>query len=131
MKCPPKAINLGTYFIQQFYFTSSSNITIPVRSYSNADTQKLEILQENKGKSGIYRWANILNGKTYVGSAKDLSKRLGNYYSFSYLTSIDYSLINKAILKYGYSNFSFEILEYCNQSVLLKREQFYLDTVTS
>jgi exonuclease V gamma subunit len=28
---------------------------IPVASYSNADTQKLDILKDNKNKSGIYR----------------------------------------------------------------------------
>jgi group I intron endonuclease len=32
-------------------------------------------------------------------------------------------------LKYGYSNFSLDILEYCEPSVLIKREQYYLDTL--
>jgi len=31
--------------------------------YTNADSQKLEILAENKGKSGIYLWKNKKNGK--------------------------------------------------------------------
>lgn len=35
--------------------------------------------------------------------------------------------ICKALLKYGYSEFRFEILEYCSLEELLKREQFYLD----
>ena len=35
--------------------------------------------------------------------------------------------INKALLKYGYSGFRFEILEYCSVEELLKREQFYFD----
>lgn len=35
--------------------------------------------------------------------------------------------ISKALLKYGYSKFRFEILEYCSVEELLKREQFYLD----
>jgi excinuclease UvrABC nuclease subunit len=38
-------------------------------------------MAENKGKAGIYRWTNLINGKTYVGSAADLSKRLAHYYS--------------------------------------------------
>lgn len=36
--------------------------------------------------------------------------------------------ICKALLKYGYANFSLEILEYCDLEVLISREQFYLDT---
>jgi hypothetical protein len=37
--------------------------------------------------------------------------------------------MERAPLKYGFSNFSLEILEYCNLENLLKREQFYLDTL--
>jgi hypothetical protein len=37
------------------------------------------------------------------------------------------SYILSAILKYGYSQFSLEILEYCDPNNLIKREQYYLD----
>ena len=37
--------------------------------------------------------------------------------------------INKAILKFGLNNFSLEIIEYCDKTVLIEREQFYLDTL--
>lgn len=33
--------------------------------------------------------------------------------------------ISKALLKYGYSNFSLEILEYCSIKQLLDREDYY------
>ena len=36
-------------------------------------------------------------------------------------------LINKAFLKYGYSKFKLEIIEYCDKSNLLNREQYYID----
>jgi group I intron endonuclease len=36
-------------------------------------------------------------------------------------------LIHKALLKYRYSNFSFEILEYCEPKKCIEREQYYLD----
>ena len=38
-------------------------------------------------------------------------------------------LINKAFLKYGYSNFKLEILEYCDRSNNINREQYYLDLI--
>ena len=44
--------------------------------YDNADTQKSLIFRDNKGKSGIYRWINNLNGDSYIGSGVDLNKRL-------------------------------------------------------
>ena len=37
------------------------------------------------------------------------------------------SLICKALLKYGYSGFKLEILEYCAESEVLNREQYYID----
>lgn len=36
-------------------------------------------------------------------------------------------VINKALLKYGYSSFKLEILEYCDPKELAKREQYYME----
>ena len=36
-------------------------------------------------------------------------------------------LIHNALLKYGHSNFSLEILEICEKQNTILREQFYLD----
>jgi group I intron endonuclease len=35
--------------------------------------------------------------------------------------------IYKAIIKYGYESFELEILEYCEPSILISREQYYID----
>jgi group I intron endonuclease len=35
--------------------------------------------------------------------------------------------IHNALIKYGYSNFSLEILEYCNIKDIVLREQYYFD----
>jgi len=82
---------------------STKNEINPVIVYSNSDTQKLDILKDNKGKSGIYLWKNEINEKLYVGSAQDLTRRLNQYYSIYHLTKDSGMLINKALLKYGYS----------------------------
>lgn len=65
--------------------SSSSSSVIPVKSYSNADSMKLQILKDNRGKSGIYRWTNKINGKTYVGRSIDLYTRFRNYFSINHL----------------------------------------------
>lgn len=64
------------------YSTSS---VYPEKSYSNSDTQKVQILQENKGKSGIYRWTNLENGKSYIGSSINLYRRFLEYFNTKYL----------------------------------------------
>lgn len=105
---------------------NNSNLISPVKSYGNAELLKDEILKDNKGQSGVYRWVNNLNGKTYVGSGVDLAKRLGSYYNKSELNR-NPRPIKYALLKYGHNNFTLEIIEYCSKIKLLEREQFYLN----
>lgn len=105
---------------------------IPARSYNNTDIQKQQICTDNYNKTGIYRWTNVISGKSYVGSSLDLSIRFKNYFNISYLErelKTNNSLIYKALLKYGYSNFRLEILEYCDASIVVQREQYYLDNL--
>jgi group I intron endonuclease len=58
-----------------------------------------------------------------------LNDRFRRYFNHSYLSSSKRgaSLICKALLKYGYAGFRLEILEYCSISIVLDREQFYID----
>lgn len=56
---------------------------------------------------------NNLNGKTYIGSSNSLSVRFYTYYSLSCLAKSSRP-VERALLKYGFSKFSLEILEYCN-----------------
>ena len=48
-------------------------------------THKQQILNDNKGKAGVYMLKNNTNGKCYIGSSIDLSRRLQEYYSITYL----------------------------------------------
>jgi len=105
-----------------------TNPTIPVMSYTDLLIQKKQIMQENKNKSGIYRLVNKTNGKIYIGSSVNMSSRFYKYYNITYITKFrKNSLIHKAFLKYGYSNFCLEILEYCKPLDVVKREQYYID----
>lgn len=95
-------------------------------SYPNADTQVSTILKANKGKAGIYRWVNIKNGKSYIGSSKNLSVRLKQYYTTSFIQAEllkNSSYIYRAILKDGFSSFRLDILEYCDPAKVIEREQ--------
>ena len=117
---------------KRFYSINPNKINKfkPVAVYSNLLKQKELIFKDNKGKSGIYRWVNKVNGKTYIGSSVNLQLRLERYYRTSYIAFElirGKSLIYSAILKYGYINFQLEILEYCTPENVLSREQYYFD----
>jgi predicted GIY-YIG superfamily endonuclease len=43
--------------------------------YQNLDTEKNKILSANREKSGVYMWINKINGKRYIGSSDNLSRR--------------------------------------------------------
>jgi group I intron endonuclease len=104
---------------------------IAIITYNNTDTMKNEIIKENIKKSGVYRWKNNITGDCYIGSSIDLSNRLRLYFRYDIIsdTNKGNSIINSALLKYGYSNFSLEILEYCEKEIVLNREQYFLDTL--
>jgi excinuclease UvrABC nuclease subunit len=71
-----------------------------VAVYENSDLQKVDILKENKGKSGIYRWTNNATGKSYVGSSVNLYRRLRQYYDYSTLSDPKCNmLINRALFR--------------------------------
>jgi hypothetical protein len=61
-------------------------IVTPVKIYKNADNQKNQIFLDNKGKSGIYMWTNLLNLKKYVGSSMYLRKRLAQYFNANFFS---------------------------------------------
>jgi len=95
---------------------------IPVKIYDNIKSDKNRILQENKNKSGIYCFTNLIDGKKYIGSAVKITRRLRKYFSIS---SIEYELskgrshIYSAILKHGLDNFSLSILDYCESPCVI------------
>jgi group I intron endonuclease len=101
----------------------------PVKFYDNAEELKSLILLDNKNKSEIYKWENKISRELYIGSAVYLNKRMLEYYRESYVThsSRSKSIICYALIKYGYSNFSLSILEYCDKDKVITREQYYLD----
>ena len=94
--------------------------------YENALLQKKKIIIENAEKAFVYRWTNKINGKEYLGSTSNGKKRLKFYFDKGSIQRVK-TPIYMALLKYGYENFTFEIIEYCEPKVAVGLEQKYLD----
>ena len=76
---------------------------------------------------GIYKITNLVNGKIYYGSSKDIEKRWRIHKNnLNNNKHHNIKLLN-AWNKYGEENFKFDIIEECNETILLEREQYYLD----
>lgn len=116
--------NHSFYNTKRNYSTTLVNVVV---TYTDPMVQKQSIIQDNKFKSGVYRWTNNINGNSYIGSSKNLGPRLQQYYGKSLVNNQKTSLICRAILKHGYDNFSLDILEYCGKDVTIEREQHYMD----
>lgn len=99
--------------------------------YPNAELMKNDIIKENRKKSGVYMWTNILNGKNYIGSSVNLGIRFKDYFNKNKIANIkkSTSAIHKALIKYGYSNFKLTIIVFCEPERILETEQMYIDKI--
>ncbi len=88
------------------------------------DLDRRQILSDNKAKSGVYCFINKINGKKYVGSSVNLRTRFLKYFNINYLERNKNLPICLALLKYGHSNFSLGIVEYCEIPCVLYWETY-------
>uniref|UniRef100_UPI003002AD56 GIY-YIG endonuclease n=1 Tax=Elmerina hispida TaxID=1245649 RepID=UPI003002AD56 len=89
---------------------------IPVKTYIEPFLNKKVIYKENLKKPGVYMWTNNVNGKSYIGSSINLTSRFYFYLADSGLSIKrikEKSTIASALIKYGFSNFTLHIIEYC------------------
>ena len=77
---------------------------------------------------GVYLIKNNLNGKCYVGSSSNIIERWSKHKSPSTWKNRNNDLY-KDFQEYGLDNFSFEVLEKCDESELFQRERYYIETL--
>ena len=78
--------------------------------------------------SGIYKIENLINHHVYIGLSKDIPNRWrGHKSNYNNPNCKDYNMvIYKAMRKYGIENFTFEVIEECNEELLNQREQYWI-----
>lgn len=106
-------------------------LNTPVRIYSNPNIDRNLIGHENKKRSIVYQWVNLMTGKIYIGSSWNGSSRLLSYWTPSVLRR-NYPIYHN-INYYGMHNFALAIIEDLGSSGsitkehILSREQYYLN----
>ena len=78
-------------------------------------------------KSGIYKILNKVNGKFYIGSSYNLVRRNGDHFYKLNKGSHANKHLQAAYDKYCSSSFEFIILEFCEATVLIEREQHWIN----
>lgn len=77
---------------------------------------------------GIYCFTNLINNKQYIGqSVNILNRKNQHYYRYKNLNDSGYNMpIHLAFRKYGWDNFTFEILEECSIEELDEKEIYWI-----
>lgn len=122
--------------MKSIYFPNGPHIkpfwlNLPVRVYYNPNFYRNLIGSDNKKRSVIYQWINLISDQIYIGSAWNGSTRLLSYWTPSILCR-NLPIYN-SINYYGIHNFALAIIEdlgisgSVKKEIILYREQFYLD----
>ena len=74
----------------------------------------------------IYEFVNKINGKIYVGQAKDFKSRL-RCHKYHTKSNKKNSPFYAALRKYGWDNFSINIIEECAIEMLNEKEEYWIN----
>lgn len=82
--------------------------------------------------SGVYKITNLVSGKSYVGSSKDIYGRWKRHRYDLRKGKHPNNHLQNAWNLYGDETFTIDIVEECSldRDILLRREQYYLDVLT-
>ena len=75
----------------------------------------------------IYCIYNEKNNKIYIGSTTNIYSRIKNHLIKLNKNTHENEYLQNAYNKYGSKYFHFNILEYCDKTNLIEREQYYID----
>ena len=80
--------------------------------------------------SGIYQIVNTQNGHKYIGSSKDIHKRILSHFEHLRKGKHHSIYLQRSYNLHGENVFDHSILEICSLENLVKREQYYIDTLS-
>ena len=78
--------------------------------------------------SGIYCIEHTPSGNKYIGSASNIRSRWGSHRSSLRKGTHYAKFLQRSWNRYGEDQFFFRVIEWCDKSRLIEREQFYIDS---
>jgi group I intron endonuclease len=76
---------------------------------------------------GVYKFTNVLNGKSYVGQSINIRRRYNHHRRISSdIRGGDVLYINTVMHDVGFDNFEFTVLEECSKEELDEKEIYYI-----
>ena len=82
-------------------------------------------------KCGIYCIKNIITNKLYIGSSINIENRISLHKNMLKNNKHHSTKLQHSYNKHGENNFLFEIIEECDENLLLEKEQNYIDILNS
>ena len=80
---------------------------------------------------GIYKIKNLLNDKVYIGQSVDIEKRWSTHKT-ELKNNYHYNIhLQSAWNKYGEDNFSFDVIEKCEEDLLDEKECYYIELLNT
>lgn len=79
---------------------------------------------------GIYKLTNTINNLIYIGQTVNFKRRINEYKNRTPIKSSNYKII-KAINKYGFNNFSYELIIECDVNELDQYEMYFIEKFKS
>lgn len=80
---------------------------------------------------GIYKLVNLIDNKLYVGSSINVESREYKHFWMLNRNIHDNIHLQNSFNKNGHNNFKFEIIEECDESLLIDRENYYINLYNS
>lgn len=105
----PKSVSIKPFDVGHSYFM--------INKYTREEIYK---------KSGIYAIKNIINSRVYIGSSNNLYKRFNAHKNELLQIKHDNPALTNFCKVYGIEKLYIEIIEFCETSILIERENYYI-----
>lgn len=84
-------------------------------------------ITHNNQVAGIYCIENTKNGKKYIGSARNMYRRIKQHFSMLLLNQHYNAHLTSAYKLYGKESFIYYAIEELEETLLIEREQYWVD----
>ena len=95
--------------------------------YRNNTTELINRIVGSGIHTGIYKITNIKDSRTYIGQAADISTRLKDHIKAGLGIDMPSNKLYTAMFTTGVENFTFEVVEECERSLLNEREAYWIE----